>query len=143
MVRFISWLANLAYLNWKHNFWFIVHTQIKLLSSWSIFVFLVPPTLHSSSNDVTVAMENTSALLSCTFIGEPAPVITWYKNIGAGYTQVNSTSSIILANSSFSIVESNVFLRNVKRKDHGNYQCEATNDAGKSKRNMTLDVKCK
>ena len=88
-------------------------------------------------------MINSSISLVCAFIGEPAPIITWYRIDGSIYTEVNSTSKTLVANESFSIIESVVSIRNVRRSDHGRYKCRAVNQVGASERNVTLNVTCK
>ena len=102
----------------------------------------MPPSLHYHSSDTVVVSANASYHLYCTSIGKPTPQITWYKMERNSFMQINSTSKVLVTNTSLSILESKVVFQNVSRFDGGVYRCCAVNAAGEHAQNVTMNVIC-
>ena len=107
------------------------------------FFSIVPVFLNSHSSEYIVAPLNTSCTLYCTFSGKPAPRVTWYRMVGNSFKMISSTKTILVTNTSVSMLEKKVVFENVKKFDDGMYRCSAVNAAGEYAKNITLNVTCK
>ena len=109
----------------------------------SLFSSAVPPILSSFSGKTRTAMVNTTFNISCTFYGEPVPNITWRKISGTFPADGISSLNILSSNSSFTVVQSVLLFRTVRRTHHGVFKCSAENSAGSREEQIELNVICK
>eukprot|EP00794_Sanderia_malayensis_P010647 gene10647-11775_t len=100
----------------------------------------VPPLLKAFSGDVITAVINATVNISCTFYGEPTPVITWSHGSAAIPKNAKVNTMVLKQNSSFSIVQSILVFETIKIPNHGLYICSAGNSAGNNSQSITLNV---
>ena len=84
------------------------------------------------------AIEGTSVNFSCNASGNPAPTISWTKDVSILITSGDSRIRFGADNKTLTII-------NVNREDRGQYQCVANNNVGNDTTSnaATLDVLCK
>lgn len=92
---------------------FIVRFSTVRIVSSTVTCIAVPPNVSVQPNEVTV-VKGEHVRLTCTATGVPLPVVSWYSPI----------RELVLRNHT-------LVIDNVSRNDHGEYFCEAKNEAGK------------
>lgn len=79
--------------------------------------------------------------LYCKVKSHPASSITWFFN-NESISSASYTQSLVSAASDMETRESTLAVTNIKREDHGNYTCRATNAVGSSDQSLILNVLC-
>ena len=99
-----------------------------------LYLSLDKPEIATHPQNITTR-EGQNVTLYCNATGNPALTISWYKN----EYPISNDSSIILSPG-----HEQLTIRNVKRKDSGNYTCRANNSVGTDTSNAsTINVQCK
>ena len=88
------------------------------------FIYLVPPSFSPIPTD-SIAIENSSHVLTCTAVGDPIPAIQWIHD-GMSFPNGNTLTFL-----------------SVHRSDTGYYTCVATNIAQSINITIYLNVYCK
>ncbi|XP_022795071.1 Down syndrome cell adhesion molecule-like protein 1 homolog [Stylophora pistillata] len=92
------------------------------VSVTAVVIIYVPPSLVSPPENATKIVGETVKFI-CTFSGIPNPSILWiYKSEGSMF-QINQTEHYIILTGSLEI-------RQIRKRDEGNYICQAKNVAG-------------
>ena len=82
--------------------------------------------------------EGDNVTFTCDAIGNPVPLISWFRD-GSPIDTSDNSSRII-----FSVDKKQLAITNVSRSDSGEYRCVAENSVGNETSNVaTLDVQCK
>lgn len=75
--------------------------------------------------------QNEEARIVCRVSGRPRPTIQWYKD---------GQPLPLQRNARISVTPREIYIKSTKLKDHGNYDCKATNTYGERTAHMILDV---
>ncbi|CAK8671768.1 unnamed protein product [Clavelina lepadiformis] len=126
--------------------WIMIETHFKPVSScntppelqgmkFDTLLFLslpkcLAPAIKSSMVTETIIPFGSNVKLPCVATGTPQPIITWHTPLGQ-QTLINSPPSS---------GEVTLFISNATASHSGVYTCVATNEAGKDRKNVTLEV---
>ena len=91
------------------------------------------PTFTKTPADVTVKA-GTKARLECAATGQPAPEIAWQKDGGDDFPAARERRMHVKPQDNL------FFITRVKIEDQGVYSCTASNEAGTSVANATVNV---
>lgn len=93
-----------------------------------------PPTFYAPLRSETLGEYGTQVVLPCDVDGEPAPLVTWFRNAEA----------VTMSGERYTLREDNALvIRRLTMEDSAMFQCLASNDAGERSSYTWLKVKSK
>ncbi|KJH48749.1 immunoglobulin I-set domain protein [Dictyocaulus viviparus] len=103
--------------------------------NYKLVVFVPPSIIVLEKDKDRTVIENSSITLSCPATGKPEPNIVWQKDGEILYP--HNISNVIM---SAEVVGSEIKITAIKEEDSGRFTCEASNKAGISEQDLTINV---
>ena len=100
-------------------------------SSWTCFLFLVPPTLTITPANVTTS-QLSRVTFHCSASGDPLPVVSWYYS-----------GSLLTNGLKYAVFSGSLTVKSVVVADAGWYTCRVSNIAGMKESTAYLNVQGK
>lgn len=92
-------------------------------------IVIAPPVISLSQTNNLTTFTGHSVYIACSAVGKPSPLVNWFKMIdGERNKVIDNTEDGIL------------YLNKLVKKDEGIYICVASNEAGKSQKDVQVFV---